>query len=175
LTGMDARGIGKHDLVIVTGENAVDTMTRGLGLARSDADLLPQQMIHQSGFAYVRATNNRHQTAAGTVLIRHVVAPARSWLLVRRPAPPCGDSGRWRETPAPAAAGDIEHQTVAWVPDHARPPPRIPARVADAPAAIPARQSWDPSRLSPVTPAADVAQTRPAPVAHTPADRHQDR
>ena len=41
MPGLKARRIHKHVLMVPLGANAHDAVTRGLRLARSDADLLP--------------------------------------------------------------------------------------------------------------------------------------
>src|SRR5690606_11270024 len=65
LAGVNAGRIGEHDLIVVTTENTVDAMPGSLWLARGDAHLLANQMIHQRGLAHVGPPDDGHQAATG--------------------------------------------------------------------------------------------------------------
>ncbi len=65
LAGVDAGGVGEHDLIAGAAENAVDPVTGGLRLTGGDAHLLADQMVHQGGFAHIGAADDGHHAATG--------------------------------------------------------------------------------------------------------------
>jgi hypothetical protein len=79
MASLKAGRIDKHVLRVTQSANAGDAVPSCLRLARSDADLLPNQGIEKSAFADVGATDDRDQPAAPggrtVVLGRHVGRP----------------------------------------------------------------------------------------------------
>ena len=66
--GLKARRVDKHKLGGTAGMDAGDAVTRGLRLARGNADFLPHQGVHQGGLAHIGLAHNGHQPAALTLL-----------------------------------------------------------------------------------------------------------
>jgi hypothetical protein len=62
--GLETRRIHEHELRVLVGEYAVDAVARRLRLARSDADLLPDQVVEQRGLAHVGPSDDGDEAAA---------------------------------------------------------------------------------------------------------------
>ena len=67
VVGLETRRVHKHELRRVVRVNAGYLVPRGLRLFAGDADFLPDQMVHQRGFAHVRAADNGNEAAAVSV------------------------------------------------------------------------------------------------------------
>ena len=65
----DARGVGIHDLEILSVDDAHDAVARRLGLGRDDAELLAHEGVHQRGLADVRVPYDVDES--GAMLLRH--------------------------------------------------------------------------------------------------------
>ena len=62
--GLESRRIDEHELRMLVGVDSMDAMTSGLGLARGDADLLPDQVVKQRGLADVGPSDDGDKAAA---------------------------------------------------------------------------------------------------------------
>ena len=51
---VDAGRVHEHNLPLVGGQHCPDPVAGSLGLAGGDRYLLPDQMVHQRGFPYIR-------------------------------------------------------------------------------------------------------------------------
>ena len=67
VVGLKAGRVHKHELRRVVCVNASYLVPRGLRLFAGDADFLPDQMVHQRGFAHVRPADNGNEAAAVSV------------------------------------------------------------------------------------------------------------
>ena len=69
--GLKTGSVDEDELCLVLGEDAGDAVARGLRLARSDADFLPDQMVEQCGFAHIGASDDGDKTAMESLGFGH--------------------------------------------------------------------------------------------------------
>ena len=112
---LEARRVDEHELGVRAREDPGDAMARGLGLARGDADLLPDEEVQQRRLADVGAADDRDVAGAvrGSVRARSCLALA---VAARRPrAPPparrCAGSCPRRACGCRAAGSRIRPRT----------------------------------------------------------------
>ena len=67
MLGLKTRGIDENVLGVVLREYAVDAVARGLRFFRGDRDFLPDELVHQRGFADVWTANDGNKTRAKVV------------------------------------------------------------------------------------------------------------
>ena len=73
MLGLESGRIHEHELCVFFSQDAGDAMPRGLCLAGSDADLLPDQMVKQGGLAYVGASHDGDEAAMKWCAVGHGV------------------------------------------------------------------------------------------------------
>lgn len=62
--GLETGGIDENELGGVVGINTGNAVARGLGFFAGDADFLPDEVVHQRGFADVGAADDGNEAAA---------------------------------------------------------------------------------------------------------------
>ncbi len=61
--GLETGGINENELGGVVGVNAGNAVARGLGFFTGDADFLPDEVVHQRGFADVGSADDGDEAA----------------------------------------------------------------------------------------------------------------
>jgi hypothetical protein len=59
---VDARRIQKDRLPLFVGADAQDAVPGSLGLVRDNGNLLPDDLVEKSGFAYVRSSDDAYES-----------------------------------------------------------------------------------------------------------------
>ena len=67
MLGLKAGRVDEDVLGVVLREYAVDAVTRGLSFFRGDGDFLPDQCVHQRGFAHIGTPNDGDKAGAKVV------------------------------------------------------------------------------------------------------------
>ena len=63
-TALPSRCVQENELRFIGGIDTQYLIARGLGFARCDADLLPENSIQERGFAHIGSADNRNKTTA---------------------------------------------------------------------------------------------------------------